>query len=470
MPTECTPRLFEFEAVERRKVVAGFDGGAITSNAGALLLGQVDRGLGLVRRFAECFTDRRDARYVEHGVETLVGQRIFGLALGYEDLNDHDELRRDPTFAVLAGKLAASLRSDCEALAGKSTLNRLEHRPKRHGAKYHKIDCDGAAVDRLLVDLFLEAHERAPREIVIDLDNTDIPLHGEQEGRFFHGYYDGYCYLPLYAFCGRHLLLARQRCANVAGCEGAVEEVARIIARIRQRWPRVRIILRADSGFSNDPLMAWCEANRVDYVFGLARNRRLEAALAEPLAEAKRRCLISGKPARVFRDFHYRTIDSWSRARRVVGKAEHTPDGANPRFVVTSLARTRNPDAARALYENLYCARGEMENRIGEQFELFADRASSATLPANQLRLWFSAMAYVLVDTLRRVGLRHTRFADAAAHTIRLKLLKLGAQVRTSRRRIHFALASGCPDKAEFEIAYLYLQRAFDPGLFRSSP
>ena len=462
MPTECTPTLFEFEAVERRLVAAGFDGGDITSNAGALLLGQVDRGLGLMRRFAACFTDRRNPCFVEHQVETLVGQRIFGLALGYEDLNDHDELRKDPTFAVLAGKLRPVVRTDCEALAGKSTLNRLEHTPRRHAAKYHKIDCDGARVDALLVDLFLEAHGRAPREIVLDLDNTDIPLHGGQEGRFFHGHYDAYCYLPLYVFCGRHLLLARQRCANVAGSAGAVEEMARIVAQIRRSWPRVRITLRADSGFANDALMAWCEENRVDYVFGPARNVRLEAELVAPLAAAKRLCLASGKPARVFRDFRYRTLDSWSRERRVVGKAEHILDGANPRFVVTSLGRARL--TARTLYEDLYCARGEAENRIGEQFELFADRASSATLQANQLRLWFSAMAYVLVDTLRRVGLRHTQFADAAVATIRLKLLKLGAQVRKSVRRIHFAIASGCPNKIEFAVGYLYLQRAFSSG------
>jgi hypothetical protein len=294
---------------------------------------------------------------------------------------------------------------------------------------------------------------------VIDLDNTDIPLYGMQEGRFFHGYYDDYCYLPLYAFCGRHLLLARQRCANVAGSAGAVGEVARIVARIRGKWRKVRIVLRADSGFANEELMAWCEANRVGYVFGLARNSRLEAALAAELAAAKRQHLASGAPVRVFRDFRYRTLDSWSRRRRVVGKAEHNQDGANPRFVVTSLARSRY--AARALYEDLYCARGEAENRIGEQFELFADRASS-TMPANQLRMWFSAMAYVLVDSLRRVGLRHTQFADAAVATIRLKLLKLGAQVRSSVRRLHFALASGCPNKIEFEMAYLYLRRAFN--------
>jgi hypothetical protein len=312
----------------------------------------------------------------------------------------------------------------------------------------------------LLVDLFLEAHDRAPREIVLDLDNTDIPLFGGQEGRFYHGHYEAYCYLPLYVFCGRHLLLARQRLAHVAGSAGAVEEMARIVAQIRQSWPRVRITLRADSGFANDELMTWCEESRVDYVFGLARNTRLQAVLEEPLAEAKRLCLATGKPARVFRDFRYRTLDSWSRERRVVGKAEHTLEGANPRFVVTSLKRSRTLDA-RALYEDLYCARGEAENRIGEQFEMFADRASSATLQANQLRLTFSALAYVLVDTLRRVGLRHTEFADAAVTTIRLKLLKLGAQVRKSVRRIHFAIASGCPNKDEFELAYAYLQRAF---------
>ncbi len=347
-------------------------------------------------------------------------------------------------------------------MAGKSTLNRLEHRPKRYAGKYHKIDVDEGRVEDLLVDLFLEAHERAPREIVLDLDATDIPLHGHQEGRFFHGYYDQYCYLPLYVFCGRHLLLARLRRSNIDGSAGALEAIGRIVRQIRRRWPRVHIILRADSGFAREALMAWCEANAVDYVFGLARNSRLEEILAEPLAEAGRQCAVLGKPVRLFRDFRYRTIDSWSRERRVVGKAEHTLQGANPRFIVTSLGKGRF--AARRLYEVLYCARGEAENRIGEQFELFADRASSATMAANQLRLWFSAMAYVLLDTLRRVGLRHTQFADAAVATIRLKLLKLGAQVRASVRRIVFALASGCPNKAEFELAYLYLRQAFSSG------
>ncbi|HYA38223.1 MAG TPA: IS1380 family transposase [Candidatus Methylomirabilis sp.] len=459
MPTECTPRLFEFEAVGRRAVVAQFDGGTITSNAGALLLRQVDRGLGLIQRFAQCFTDRRDPRFVEHSVATLVGQRVFGLVLGYEDLNDHDELRKDPAFAVLAGKLKPVLRTNCEPVAGKSTLNRLERMPKRNGAKYHKIDCNGDEVDALLVDVFLEAHKRPPRPIVLDLDATDIPLHGHQEGRFFHGYYDTYCYLPLYVFCGRDLLLAKLRRSNIDASAGAVEAIARIVARIRRRWRRVRIILRADSGFAREELMHWCETNRVDYVFGLARNPRLEEAIAKELSRAELKCAATGKAARLFRDFHYGTLDSWSRKRRVVGKAEHTPQGANPRFVVTSLRRAAYD--ARTLYEDLYCARGEAENRIGEQFELWADRASAATMAANQLRLWFASIAYVLVNATRRIALRDTQFADAAVATIRLKLLKLGARVCISARRIHFAIASSCPNQHEFETAYLALKRTF---------
>jgi Transposase DDE domain group 1 len=424
------------------------------TSPGGLLLGQVDRGLGLVRRFASCFIDRRDPRYVEHQVETLVGQRIFGLALGYEDLNDHDELRKDPTFAVLAGKLGPVLRSDCEPLAGKSTLNRLEHTPRRHASKYHRIDCDGAQVDALRVELFLEAHQRKPHEIVLDLDNIDIPLHGMQEGRFFHGYYDEFCYLPLYVFCGRPLLLARQRRANVAGCDGAVGEMARIIAQIRQRWPRVHIILRGDRGFANDELMSWCEANRVDYVFGLARNRRVEAALVDQLAEAKRRGIAAGQPARLFRDFQDRTLDSWSRTRRVIGKAEHTLEGANPRFVVTSLKRSRVSYDARALSEDLYCARGEAENRIGEQFELFADRASSATMQAHQLRLWFSAMfwstRYVASDcaTASSPPPRSRPFASSCSGSGRRYEPACAASTSPSRRDARTRPSSNSPISA----------------------
>jgi hypothetical protein len=457
MPTECSRDLFGYEVVDGRQVVAAFDGGDGTSDAGALLLGAADRTLGLMRRLAGCFTDGRAPELVEHTVETMLMQRICGIALGYEDLVDHDQLRHDPVLATLAGKLEAR-RKDCAPLAGKSTLNRLEHAPLRPSC-YHKIDHDGAAIEGLFVDLFLEAHKTPPEEIILDLDATDDPLHGHQEGRFFHGYYDCYCYLPLYVFCGRHLLAAKLRRSNIDVSAGAVNEVERIVARVRARWPRVTVLLRADSGFARDELMAWCEANGVDYVFGLARNERLVGAIAEDLAAAEAESLSRGGPARRFADFAWRTLDSWSRTRRVVAKAEHLPKGANPRFVVTSLPA--NARDARSLYEDVYCARGEVENRIKEQqLDLFADRTSAATMRANQLRLWFASFAYVLLAALRRLGLRHTQFATATCGTIRLKLLKIGAQVRRSVRRIKIAMASAFPYQAEYRLAYLYLKRA----------
>jgi hypothetical protein len=334
----------------------------MTSDAGALLLGATDRAIRLVDRFAECFADSRTPELIEHTVRTLVGQRVFALALGYEDLVDHDELRHDPTMAVLAGKLSAR-RKDCAPLAGKSTLNRLE----RGGAaltRYHRIAWDGAKVEGLFVDLFLEAHQRPPKQIILDLDATDDPLHGHQEGRFFHGYYDCYCYLPLYIFSGRHLLAAKLRRADIDAAAGAVEETARIVAQIRARWPEVRIVLRADSGFAREALMSWCEANGVDYLFGLAKNQRLVAEIASELAAAEEESKASGQPARRFKEFSWSTRDSWSRPRRVVAKAEWTADAANPRFVVTSI---KDEEAEpRRLYEESYCARGDMENRIKE--------------------------------------------------------------------------------------------------------
>jgi hypothetical protein len=360
-------------------------------------------------------------------------------------------------LATLAGKLEAR-RKDCAPLAGKSTLNRLEHAPSGP-SRYHKIGHDGAAIERLLVELFLDAHKAPPAQIILDLDATDDPLHGHQEGRFFHGYYDGYCYLPLYVFCGRHLLAARLRRSNIDASAGAVEEVARIVAQIRAHWPRVKIVLRADSGFAREELMAWCEDNHVDYVFGLARNQRLVGAIADELAAAEADSLARGGPARRFADFTWSTLDSWSRHRRVVAKAEHLPKGPNPRFVVTSLPA--GDIDARGLYEDIYCARGEVENRIKEQqLDLFADRTSAATLRANQLRLWFASFAYVLLEALRRIGLRHSQLATATCGTIRLKLLKIGAQVRISVRRIKIAMASACPYQTEYHLAYLYLKRA----------
>ena len=457
MPTECSLTLFEFARVEGRAVVASFAGGRITSDAGALLLGAADRVVGLTRRLAACFTDARNPAFVEHEVATLVMQRVVGIALGYEDLIDHDELRHDPVMATLAGKLAAR-RSDCAPLAGKSTLNRLElSRPEP--SRYAKLAADAGAIETLFVDLFLEAHQKAPRRITLDLDATDDPLHGHQEGRFFHGYYDGYCYLPLYVFCGRHLLAAKLRRSNIDAAAGSVEEIARIVRRIRTRWPRLRILLRADSGFAREALMAWCEANRVDYLFGLARNARLVGEIDAEMAVARAEAEATGQPARRFRDFTWSTLDSWSRVRRVIGKAEWTGGEANPRFVVTSL--TPAEAAARHLYEAIYCARGEMENRIKEcQLDLFAGRTSAATMRANQLRLWFASAAYVLLCALRRIGLAHTQFAAATCGTIRLRLLKIGALVRASVRRVSVAMASACPCQHEFALAHAMLRRA----------
>jgi len=450
MPTEWSAERSLFGWVQGRRVTAAFDGGRLTSDAGGLLLGAADQRLNLIGRLAGCFRDARDPRFVEHAVATLVGQRVFGIALGYEDLNDHDDLRHDPLMAVLAGKLEAS-RADCAPVAGKSTLNRLEL-SRAAPTKYRKISHDRAAIEALFVTLFLEAHAKAPKQIILDLDATDDPLHGHQEGRFFHGYYDCYCYLPLYVFCGRHLLAAKLRPSNIDASAGAMEEIARIVGQIRARWPRTRILLRADSGFAREALMAWCEKNRVDFVFGLARNARLVEEIEAELAEAAAQTASAGKPARRFKDFRYATRDSWSCRRRVIGKAEWTKGEANPRFVVTSLKAAETD--GRFLYEKVYCARGDMENRIKEcQLDMFADRTSTATLHANQLRLWLASFAYLLVGALRRVGLAHTQFAEATCGTIRLKLLKLAGLVRVSARRITFAFTSACPYADEWRLA-----------------
>lgn len=454
MTTDCIPHQLEFQGMTRRTVVASFDGGTLSSDGGVLLLAEVDRRLGLLELFAACFKDHRNPDYVEHSIEELVRQRVFGLALGYEDLNDHDELRTDPLLASVVGKAdptGSDRRQEQDRgkpLAGKSTLNRLEWGTVKQD-RYRKISLDTEAVDRFFVDVFLASHQKAPAELVLDLDATDDPLHGEQEGRFFHGYYGGYCYLPLYIFCGSHLLCARLREANVDASSGAVTELERIVARIRQRWPEVRIIVRGDSGFAREELMSWCESHGVDFVLGLARNARLQRALGGELTQARAQFDESGKSARVFKDFVYRTKKSWSQQRRVVGKAEHLSKGANPRFIVTSLPSEKWN--AQELYEKLYCARGEMENRIKEQqLCLFADRTSTHHLSSNQVRLWFSSVSYVLLNELRRLGLTGTDLAQARCDTIRTKLLKIGAQVKVTVRRVWVHLASSSPYAALF--------------------
>jgi hypothetical protein len=441
--TECTQSSFEFASHYRRPVEADFTGPTTTSDGGALLLRQTAIKLNLMPRLAACFQDLRDQRYVRHTVEELVSQRVYGLALGYEDLNDHDQWRHDPLLGVLTGK-----QNSPQSAAGKSTLNRLEL-GVRETNRYSKIEVDTTAIDRLLVDLFVEAFAAAPKRIVLDLDATDLPLHGHQEQRFFHGYYDGYCYLPLYIFCGEHLLCARLRSANQDASAGSVEEVMRIIGQIRNAWPAVQVILRADSGFCRDGLMTWCEANKVDFVFGFARNPRLETLLEPFMMQAHAQQAATGQPSRVFTEFDYQTTSgTWSRSRRVIGKAEVLGDKENPRFVVTSLV---GPEwEARALYEDLYCARGEMENRIKEQLSLFADRVSTETMRANQMRVYLSGLAYVLVSALRRIGLQGTEMARAQATTIRLRLLKIGAQVRITARRVRIQLAQSFPWQALF--------------------
>lgn len=438
--TQCNQIQFSFAAHYSRKVIAEFEDNRLTSDGGSLLLRQVDRKVGLLRRLVGCFQDKRDPERIEHRLQEMLAQRIYGLALGYEDLNDHEQLREDPLLAMLVGKREIS-----EPLAGKSTLNRMELAPGGSASeqRYHKITYSEAALDQLLIELFLESQETPPPQIILDVDATDMPLYGKQEGRFFHGYYGHYCYLPLYIFCGEHLLCARLRSSNIDASAGSLEEVQRVVAQIRARWPQTRIILRADSGFCREELMSWCEQHRVDYVLGFARNQRLRRRIAGPMRAAKQEYRRTGKPARVFTEFRYRTRNSWSRSRRVIAKAEQIAGKENPRYLVTSLAPQEW--TAAVLYEQLYCVRGDMENRIKEQLSLFADRLSTETMRSNQLRLYLSSLAYVLVHALRRLGLQGTEWAEAQVQTIRLRLLKIAAQVRITARRIWVLYSSSYP-------------------------
>jgi hypothetical protein len=462
---QCSARskqqAFEFGKHFQRPVTARFDGGKISSDGGAVLLGEVDRRLGLLDRLADCFQDHRDPERIEHSVAELIKQRVYAIALGYEDLNDHDQLRSDPLLALLAGKrdlLGQQRRRERDrgqSLAGKSTLNRLE-RTTNPADRYKKISCKFERIDELLQNVFVEAHRTPPDEVILDLDVTDSPLHGRQEGCFFHGYYRHYCYLPLYIFAGEHLLCARQRTANQDAAAGSLEEVQRLVAGLRARWPKVRILVRADSGFCREELMAWCEDNEVDYVLGLARNPRLRERIEEEMRAAAERQAATGQAAREFGEFHYQTLESWSRERRVIAKAEQLEGKENPRYVVTTLSAEDWPPEK--LYEELYCARGEMENRIKEQLSLFADRMSTQTLRANQLRLYVSALAYTLMLGLRRLGLQGTPWARAQTETLRRRLLKIGVRVRVTARRVWLSFAEGWPGRELFEAVWAALR------------
>ena len=432
----------------------------MSSDGGALLLRDADRVVGLSARMAACFNDYRDPTRTEHSLEALVRQRVFGLALGYEDLNDHDEIRRDSMLALacgrgdLTGEARARVRDRAYPLAGSSTLNRMELGCPDTAAldRYKRIVADRDELDGLLVDVFVDMHPKRPGEIVIDLDATDDPVHGKQEGGQFHGYYRHYCYLPLYITCGDHVLGVRVRPSRIDASEGALEELERVVGRIRERWPEVEITVRGDSGFCREELMGWCERHGLSYVFGIARNPRLQRMIEGEMEASRLACQESGEASRRYRDGRYRTIESWSCERRVVGKAEWLPGkrGYNPRFVVTNIPT--DTIGARALYEDLYCARGDMENRIKEQqLDLFADRTSAHTMRANQLRAYLSAFAGVVIQIIRMFGLKATRLARAQAGTIRTRLLKIAGSVRVTTRKIWVSLSSVYPWRELFK-------------------
>lgn len=463
MVTQCTQQRFGFQRISKLKVEAQFNGGSIVSDGGGLLLREVEKRTGILQQFARLFSDGRDPSRIEHSCWELLAQRIYALALGYEDLNDHDLLREDLLLATLVekedptGQHRRCRQDQGKALAGKSTLNRLEL--YEAGDRYKKIRVDWEASQRFFVHRFLESFPQPTEPLILDLDATDDPLHGAQEGRFFHGYYNCYCYLPLYIFCQGFPLWAELRSSNIDASAGAVEALEIVVAEIQTKWPEAEIWIRGDSGFARQAIMAWCEDHQVDYVLGLAKNSRLIEEIEPELEHVASQYEQTQEPTRTFAEFLYRTRKSWSRSRRVIAKAEHLSKGRNPRFVVTSLSSEHYP--ARDLYEQIYCARGDVENRIKEQqLALFAGRTSSSKMAANQLRLWFATVAYLLVHQLRRLGLEGTSMARAQCDTIRLRLLKIGSQVRISIRRIFFSMASGYPHADLFAQVHGNLIRA----------
>ncbi len=471
MQTDRTRQSLVFQRLGRRKVEARFDGGRVSSDGGSLLLGELDRRTGLLERFARCFVDHRRPELIEHPVLDLLRQRVYGLCLGYEDLNDHDTLRGDALLAAATGKRdpcgesRRRKRDKGYALAGKSTLNRLELTPRTatQEARYKKVVADPERVERFFVEEFFDANkDQRVERLVLDIDPSDIKLHGDQEGKYYNGYYGHYCYFPLYIFCGQSLLVANLRRSSEDGCAGTVDALAWLVPQLRRQWPHVEIEVRADAGFGREEIFAWCEANQVEYVVGLARNSRLVECIASEMAEAQEGHEATGEPTRVFADLQYRTQKSWSRQRRVVAKAEVLPGKDNPRFVVTSHDADRFD--ARTLYEDEYCARGEMENRIKEeQLDLFGYRTSCNPMVANQLRVWLSAVAHMLIVEFRRTALAGTDLERAQGKTIRVRLLKVGAIVKVSVRRVRVALSSVFPLHEVFTAALRNIQQTYEP-------
>ncbi len=472
--TDCKDQPLLFQDLGARQVVADFSGGILSSDGGLLLLRQVDRGLGVSAALAGCFRDERDPRWVDHSVQQLLAQRLYALALGYEDLNDHARLRRDPLLAVACEKIDPLGRDRFwpqfrdAALACPATLNRLELSNHR-SSRAHRLTHDPAQLEATLLKLGVRCLPKHAQEIVLDLDATGTLLHGEQEGRFFDAYHGGYCYEPLYVFCGNIPLWAQLRTADRDTAEGVVEAMRKILAALRQRCPHARIILRADSGFARPELMALCEGlPEAYYCFGLQRNPRLVRQLHPALAQARARQIQCGGVAtRVFTEFAHTTLQSWSRARRVIAKAEFTPQGSNPRFVVTNLpaegfAQAKDPErfSPARLYEQFYCARGQMENVLKQQLlDLKADRLSTHHLGSNQLRLWLSALAYLLLERVRTLGCAGSELAAATVGSVRLKLLKVAAVVRVSVRRVYVQLSSAYPLQGLFTLCHRRLRR-----------
>jgi hypothetical protein len=427
--TECNAKPLHFSSLGRKNIQADFDGGRLTSDTGTLLLREADQQMGLVHALADCIPDPRHPSLIQHSQEEMLAQRIYSIALGYEDLNDHDTLRRDPALQVATERIRRE--DEDQSLSSPSTLCRLENRISRESL---------SRIAKVFVEQFIASHEEPPEEIILDFDATDDPLHGHQEKRFFHGYYDCYCYLPLYVFCGDQLLVAYLRPSGIDVAKHSRAILKLLVRRFREVWPQVRIVFRGDSGFCRWRLMRWCEKNDVSYIIGLARNPILEGLAESWIREAELNYIVLGEKQRIFNTFRY-AAKTWDKRRRVIVKAEHLEKGSNTRFIVTNLQ-----GGSRDLYDNLYCQRGDMENRIKEQqLGLFADRTSCHSFLANQFRLFLSAAAYVLMESIRRVALKGTELARAQVHTIRIKLFKIASRVVKSVRRIVFHMATGYP-------------------------
>ncbi|NJO98658.1 MAG: IS1380 family transposase [Pleurocapsa sp. CRU_1_2] len=489
--TSYSLNKFNFGSIKGRKVIADFTGGRITSDAGIVLLAELDRKLKITDKFAKCFQDYRDSSYTNYSVHKLLAQRVYGISLGYEDVNDHDKLRYDPALTIALAKLNF-IESTPSILAGKSTINRLEYCPEtiinQKSSRYHKIEADPKAIEKAFVEIFLASYKKPPREIILDMDVTDDQVHGNQEGAFFNPYYKGVCYAPLYIFCGHHLLVAKLRSSNVDTAGEALPELKRIVGLIRETWQHTQIIIRGDSAYCREDIMKWCEHElRIDYVLAMGTNNQLQLRASDIVEKAKadydsrlepvtklmetffspdEELLEANKlvPEAIwYRSLCYKTQTSWSRSRRVVTKVCYGDKGSQMRHVVTSLPASKIPPSK--LYTDKYCPRGEMENRIKEQqLDLFADRTSTQTFDSNQLRLWLSSMAYVLLQAFRQNCLKRTSFAKATVGTIRLSFLKLGARITISCRRILIAITTVCPYQDILAIAYSRIQAIPDSG------